>query len=82
MSNKKPGPTIAMFAVVAVIVLVSGQLFAHQSADTTFRLLSFEVANSGPRLSTTRGYRRFRLCRVIADIKKQRSGRVHKEWHR
>lgn len=55
MSNKKPGPTIAKFTVVAVIVLVSGQLFAHQSADTTFRLLSFEVANSGPRLGTTRG---------------------------
>jgi 2-keto-4-pentenoate hydratase/2-oxohepta-3-ene-1,7-dioic acid hydratase in catechol pathway len=45
----------AIVAVLAFAVLPLESAYAQQADDTTFRLLTFEVANGGPRLGTTRG---------------------------
>ena len=55
MKNNNPGKTIAVVAALTLSVLASERGFSQQSADATFRLLSFEIASSGPRLGTTRG---------------------------
>jgi 2-keto-4-pentenoate hydratase/2-oxohepta-3-ene-1,7-dioic acid hydratase in catechol pathway len=55
MNELTRGRFLRFTAALILGVLPSAQTFAQQSADTTFRLLTFEVANSGPRLGTTRG---------------------------
>lgn len=58
MVNSKPaGHKIALAVIVmlALSVFISERGIAQQSTDTTFRLLTFEIARSGPRLGTTRG---------------------------
>jgi 2-keto-4-pentenoate hydratase/2-oxohepta-3-ene-1,7-dioic acid hydratase in catechol pathway len=45
---------VAAVALAALVVSVNDSV-AQQSGDNTFRLLTFSVGNSGPRLGTTRG---------------------------
>jgi 2-keto-4-pentenoate hydratase/2-oxohepta-3-ene-1,7-dioic acid hydratase in catechol pathway len=49
--------SMALVAAVALLALGLSvdDSVAQQSADNTFRLLTFQVGNSGPRLGTTRG---------------------------
>ena len=42
-------------AALALSAIASGPAFAQSAGEATFRLLTFEVAGSGPRLGTTRG---------------------------
>ena len=46
---------LAALAAFALSAFSSDPVLAQQAGDTTFRLLTFEVADSGPRLGTTRG---------------------------
>ena len=60
MVNSKPAGhkiALALIVVLALSVFISERGIAQQSTDTTFRLLTFELASSGsgPRLGTTRG---------------------------
>ena len=58
MKYANPKRYLNTCAIVVALVLSANcpeQVFAQSSADETFRLLTFEVANSGPRLGVTRG---------------------------
>ncbi len=58
MVNAKLECNFGAWAVIVALVFsvgLSGRVDAQQSADSTFRLLSFEISNSGPRLGVTRG---------------------------
>ena len=49
------GGALALVAALALLTFSSERALAQRSADATFRLLTFEAGDSGPRLGTTRG---------------------------
>ncbi|MGI9259590.1 MAG: fumarylacetoacetate hydrolase family protein [Gammaproteobacteria bacterium] len=58
MVNAIPERNWGAWTILAALVFsasVSDRVAAQSPADSTFRLLSFEIANSGPRLGVTRG---------------------------
>jgi 2-keto-4-pentenoate hydratase/2-oxohepta-3-ene-1,7-dioic acid hydratase in catechol pathway len=58
MVNARPERQLGAWAILAALVFsasFSELVVAQSSGDATFRLLAFEIANSGPRLGVTRG---------------------------